>query len=217
MAIIPMYAPTHFRQHDPAELRALIEAAPLAALVSFGNGQLQVSHVPLLFDPSEGQNGTLIGHFAAANPQAQHYDPAVEAIAIFNGPDAYVSPNWYQTKRETAKVVPTWNYVAVYAFGAMEFVDDAAGKREIVARLTDRNESNQAKPWSVNDAPEDFVQAQLRAIRPFRFRIARLEGKWKLSQNRAAQDRDGVIAALGSDASAKTQDAAARMRRLYEG
>lgn len=212
-----MYAPTHFRQQDPAELRALIEAAPLAALVSFGDGQLQVSHIPLLFDPSQGPNGMLIGHFAAANPQARHYDPSIEAIAIFNGPDAYVSPNWYETKRETAKVVPTWNYVAVYAFGRLEFIDDAAGRREIVARLTDHHESKQPEAWSVDDAPEDFVQAQLRAIRPFRFVIARLEGKWKLSQNRSARDRQGVVEALGSDARPKPQDAAARMRRLYEG
>jgi len=212
-----MYAPSHFRQQDPAELRALIEAASLAALVSFGDGQLQVSHIPLLFDPSPGPNGTLIGHFAAANPQAQHYDPAIEAIAIFNGPDAYVSPNWYQTKRETAKVVPTWNYVAVYAFGRLEFIDDPVGKREVVARLTDHHEAKQPKAWSVDDAPEDFVQAQLRAIRPFRFVIARLEGKWKLSQNRSAQDRAGVVEALSADERPKPQDAVARMRRLDEG
>ncbi len=210
-----MYSPSHFRQQDPAELRALMEAAPLAVLVTFGDGRMHVSHIPLLFDSADGPHGTLIGHFAAANPQSQHYDASVEAIAIFNGPDAYVSPNWYQTKRETAKVVPTWNYVAVYAFGQMEFIDDAPGKRAVVARLTAHHEAKQPKAWAVDDAPEDFVQSQLRAIRPFAFRIARLEGKWKLSQNRSEQDRDGVIAALGSTDAAKAQDAAARMRRLY--
>jgi transcriptional regulator len=210
-----MYLPSHFRQQDPAELRALIEASPLAVLVTFGDGRLHVSHIPLLFDAASGPHGTLIGHFAAANPQSQHYDASVEAIAIFNGPDAYVSPNWYETKRETAKVVPTWNYVAVYAYGEIAFIDDAVGKRAVVARLTGHHEAKQPKPWAVDDAPEDFVQAQLRAIRPFEFRIARLEGKWKLSQNRTEQDRSSVIAALGSDDAPKAQDSAARMRRLY--
>jgi len=210
-----MYSPTHFRQQDPAELRALIEASPLAVLVTFGDGRLHVSHIPLLFDAAAGPHGTLIGHFAAANPQSRHYDASVEAIAIFNGPDAYVSPNWYETKRETAKVVPTWNYVAVYAFGQLAFIDDPAGKRAVVARLTDHHEAKQPKPWAVDDAPEDFVQAQLRAIRPFEFRIDRLEGKWKLSQNRTEPDRDGVIAALGAADAPKAQESAARMRRLY--
>lgn len=210
-----MYSPSQFRQQDPAELRALIEAAPLAVLVTFGDSRMHVSHIPLLFDAADGANGTLIGHLAAANPQSRHYDPAVEAIAIFNGPDAYVSPNWYQTKQETAKVVPTWNYIAVYAFGRIEFIDDAEGKRAVVARLTAHHEAKQPRPWAVDDAPEDFVQSQLKAIRPFAFRIARLEGKWKLSQNRTEQDRNGVIAGLGSSADTKALDAAARMRRLY--
>jgi len=210
-----MYMPSHFRQQDPVELRALMEASPLAVLVTYGEARMHVSHIPLLFDPAVGPNGTLIGHFAAANPQAQHYDASIEAVAIFNGPDAYVSPNWYQTKRENAKVVPTWNYVAVYAFGAIAFIDEPEARRAVVARLTQRHESKQPVPWSVDDAPEDFVQSQLRAIRPFEFRIARLEGKWKLSQNRNERDRSGVIDALGGDEAAKAQDAAARMRRLY--
>lgn len=210
-----MYCPSHFRQQDPAELQALIEASPLAVLVTFGAGRMHVSHIPLLFDSSLGPHGTLIGHFAAANPQAQHYDAAIEAIAIFNGPDAYVSPNWYETKRETAKVVPTWNYIAVYAFGEITFIDDPAGKRAVVSRLTDHHEAKQAKPWAVDDAPQDFVQSQLRAIRPFEFRVARLEGKWKLSQNRTEQDRNGVIAALESGDETKALDSAARMRKLY--
>jgi transcriptional regulator len=210
-----MYSPSHFRQQDPVELRALIEASPLAVLATFGDGQLLVSHIPLLFDTAAGPHGTLIGHFAAANPQSQHYDPSVEAIAIFNGPDAYVSPNWYQTKRETAKVVPTWNYIAVYAFGEIAFIDDPAGKRAVVARLTDHHEAKQPKPWAVDDAPEAFVQAQLQAIRPFEFRIARLEGKWKLSQNRTEADRQGVIAGLGADPASPAAELEARMRRLY--
>ncbi len=211
-----MYSPSHFRQHDPAELRALIEAAPLAVLVTFGAGRMHVSHIPLLFDAALGPHGTLIGHFAAANPQAQQYDAAVEAIAIFNGPDAYVSPNWYETKRETAKVVPTWNYIAVYAFGEITFIDDPVGKRAVVSRLTDRFEAKQAKPWAVDDAPEDYVQTLLGAIRPFEFRITRLEGKWKLSQNRPEADRTGVMEGLGADSdNPSTADLARRMRRLY--
>lgn len=208
-----MYSPSHFRQHDPAELRALIEASPLAVLVTFGDGRMHVSHIPLLFDAAVGPHGTLIGHFAAANPQAQHYDAAIEAIAIFNGPDAYVSPNWYETKRETAKVVPTWNYIAVYAFGEIAFIDDPAGKRAVVSRLTDHHEAKQAKPWAVDDAPEDYVQSLLGAIRPFEFRITRLEGKWKLSQNRPAADRTGVMEGLGTDSDGGAAAEVARRMR----
>jgi transcriptional regulator len=211
-----MYAPSHFRQQDPAELRALIEASPLAVLVTFGAGRMHVGHIPLLFDPSAGPHGTLIGHFAAANPQAQHYDAAIEAIAVFNGPDAYVSPNWYETKRETAKVVPTWNYIAVYAFGEITFVDDPAHKRAVVSRLTDHHEAKQAQPWAVDDAPDDYVQSLLAAIRPFEFRIARIEGKWKLSQNRPAADRAGVMAGLGTNPEdSASAEVARRMRSLY--
>lgn len=209
------YQPQHFRRDDPAELQAFMQAVPLATLITFGDGRLHVSHVPLLFDADEGTHGVLIGHLAAANPQAQHYDPAVEAVAVFGGPNAYVSPNWYATKVETHKVVPTWNYMAVYATGALAFVDDADAKRAVVARLTATHEASQPAPWSIDDAPPDFVAAQLRGIRAFTFRIARLEGKWKLSQNRPEPDRTGVIAGLDGQRQSAADAVADAMRRLY--
>lgn len=210
-----MYLPRHFRQSDPEALHALMRAAPLAVLVTFGGGRLHVSHLPLRFEPQPDAPGVLYGHLARANPQAQHYDPAVEAIAVFTGSDAYVSPSWYATKAASGRVVPTWNYTAVYAFGRLEFHDAPPAKRDVVSDLTDAHEARMPTPWSVDDAPEDFVQAQLAAIRAFTFRIERLEGKWKLSQNRVPEDRDGVVAGLASATDPGSARVAETMRALY--
>lgn len=211
-----MYSPTHFRQEDAAEVEALIRAHPLAVLVTVGAGRLLVSHVPLSLEPPTAGPRSLIGHLARANPQARDYDDAVEAVAVFTGPNAYVSPSAYATKRETGKVVPTWNYAAVYAFGRLEFLDDPDGKRGVVDALTNTFESGRSSPWAVSDAPEEFVARQLTAVRAFRFRIARLEGKWKLSQNRSAADRDGVMTDLEATDDARDRDVVAMMRKLYE-
>ena len=209
-----MYTPAHFRRHDRADLHALMTASPLAVLVTFGDGRLQLSHVPLMLDPSRGEHGTLIGHLAAANPQAQHHDPAIEAIAVFGGADAYVSPNWYETKRTTHKVVPTWNYMAVYATGRIGFIDVPAGKHAVVSQLTATHEAGFEHPWSVDDAPDDFVQSQLGAIRAFELHITSLEGKWKLSQNRNAADRKGVVDGLDQREAIGAEAIAAAMRAI---
>lgn len=208
------YLPGHFRQTDADALEALMRAAPLAVLVTQGQGRMHVSHLPLHYEPQPDAPGILHGHLARANPQAQDYDPAVEAIAVFTGPDAYVSPSWYPSKRTGGKVVPTWNYAAVYAFGRLEFHDEAVVKRLVVSGLTDVHEAGRAEPWSVDDAPEEFVQAQLEAIRAFTFHIGRLEGKWKMSQNRLPADRAGVLAGLESASDARNASAAEVMRRL---
>jgi transcriptional regulator len=125
----------------------------------------------------------------------------MEALAIFAGPHAYITPSWYETKRQTGKVVPTWNYVAIHAYGRLRFIDDPERARANVTGLTKRHEANRAKPWAVTDAPPDFIAAMLKAIVAFELTITRLEGKWKMSQNRPAEDRAGVVAGLTADGS----------------
>ena len=210
-----LYSPGHFQQCDPDQILGLILARPLAVLVTVGGGRILVSHVPMRHVAEAEGPGHLIGHLARANPQAREYDETVEAIAVFTGPNTYVSPSAYATKRETGKVVPTWNYAAVYAFGRLEFLDDHDGKHGVVDALTTHFESNREPPWAVSDAPDEFVKTQLTAVRGFRFRIARLEGKWKLSQNRSEADRSGVMRDLGESTDGADNDVAAMMRALY--
>jgi transcriptional regulator len=191
-----MYNPPHFRNEDLPALHDAIEAARLPILVTHGSDGLEASHVPMLLERGEGEYGTLHFHLARANPQWRRADPAIPAMAIFTGPEAYVSPGWYPTKAETGKVVPTWNYVAVHAYGPVEFYEDAASLRRLVERLTDRHEAGRAAPWKVSDAPEDYLAQMLKGIIGGRLPIARLDGKWKLSQNRTEADRQGVIDGL---------------------
>jgi len=192
-----MYLPPAFRDDDRASLVATIRAARLASFVTATPDGPMATSLPLLLDEDEGEHGVIYGHLARANPQ-RRATPLGEALAIFMGPDAYVSPSWYATKQETGKVVPTWNYVAVHARGPVEFFDDPDRLLEVVTRLTDLHESGRAAPWAVSDAPPDFVRAQLRGIVGLRMPIATLEGKRKLSQNRNAADRAGVAAGLAA-------------------
>ncbi|QJE71984.1 FMN-binding negative transcriptional regulator [Aerophototrophica crusticola] len=194
-----MYTPPHFREDDPAALRAIIRAARLATLVTMGEGGLTATPLPLLAE--EGPEGLrLIGHLARANPQWRGFDPAIPALALFQGPEAYVSPSWYATKAETHKVVPTWNYVAVHAYGRLEVVEEPDALHAIVSRLTDHHESGRATPWAVTDAPPDFIRAQLKGIVGVVLHVDRLEGKRKLSQNRNEADRAGVRQGLSASA-----------------
>ena len=196
-----MYLPAHFEQTDRAALHALMREHPLAALVTCGPEGLTADPVPLELDPADGENGTLLGHVARANP-LWRVAAGTSVLAIFNGPQAYVSPSWYASKAATHKVVPTWNYTVVHAHGVLEAVDDAPWLRALVGRLTDRHEAARAAPWAVHDAPEDYVQQMLRAIVGIRIPVARLIGKWKVSQNRSEGDRLGVAAGLGEHAMA---------------
>lgn len=190
-----MYVPPAFREDDPAELAAMIAAARLATLVTATPDGMIATPLPLLFDPGEGAHGTLYGHVARANPQWRH--PADgDALALFAGPDAYVSPSWYAAKVEHGKVVPTWNYIAVHAYGPVEFFDEPDRLFAVVSRLSDLHEAGRERPWSVTDAPEAYVAAQLRGIVGLRLAITRIEGKRKLSQNRSASDRVGVATGL---------------------
>jgi transcriptional regulator len=196
-----MYLPTHFAETDPQRLHALMQAHPLALLVVVAEGLAHADPVPLEFDAAAGALGTLRGHVARANPLARR--GGSEVLAVFSGPQAYVSPGWYATKREHGKVVPTWNYAFVQARGTLHTVDDAPWLRALVGRLTQANEASQATPWSVDDAPADFVRQMLRAIVGIEIPLSALTGKFKLSQNRTAADRSGVMEGLragGADA-----------------
>ena len=194
-----MYVPPLFKEDRIDVLHAAIRRTGLATLVTLGTDGLIASHVPMLLDAEPAPYGTLLGHVARPNPQARGAVSGVQALAIFQGPDAYITPSWYATKRETGKVVPTWNYVAIHAYGPVEFFDDTERLRAIVTRLTDRQESTRAEPWAVTDAPAEFTDVMLKGIVGFALPIARLEGKWKMSQNRPAQDRAGVVDGLQED------------------
>ncbi|MBO3276014.1 FMN-binding negative transcriptional regulator [Pseudomonas schmalbachii] len=187
-----MYLPSAFRQDDPAEMLRLIAETRLATLVTSGEQGLQASHLPLLLEPGEGERGTLYGHLARGNPQWRELAASAEALLIFQGPDAYVSPAFYPAKAEHGKVVPTWNYIAVHAYGQAEVIEDAPRLLDIVSRLTRLHEADREQPWAVSDAPDDYIAGMLRAIVGFRLPIGRLEGKWKLSQNRSQADLQGV-------------------------
>ena len=190
-----MYIPPAFEEHDATFVRAVMRAAGLAHLVlASADGPLSTP-LPLFLDERDGAHGTLLGHVARANPiwRAQ---PLGEALAIFGGPDAYVSPSWYASKRDSGKVVPTWNYVTVHAFGPVEFFSDADRLLDVVTRLTSMHEDGRAHPWAVSDAPPDYIDAMLRGIVGVRIPVTRLACKRKMSQNRSEQDRAGVIAGL---------------------
>jgi transcriptional regulator len=191
-----MYLPRHFEE-DRIEVAAeLLRDHPFATLVSLAGDGLIATHLPLLWDPTPAPFGTLTGHFARPNPHGRETRPEVESLAIFHGPHAYVSPSWYASKREHGKVVPTWNYIAVHAYGSLRTIDDPEWLRAFVTRLTGLQEAGFADPWHVTDAPEAFVTNMLNGIVGLEMRVRRLEGKWKLSQNRSAADRAGVIEGL---------------------
>ena len=192
-----MYLPPLFAQKDPAALQALMHAHPLATLVSQrADSGLSADHLPLLFDPSAGEHGCLRGHVARANPLWRELAAGAPVLAVFHGADAYVSPSWYPSKREHGKAVPTWNYAVVHAHGSFHAIDDAAWLRAFLQRLTERHESARAEPWSIDDAPPDFTGQLLKAIVGIEVRLTRLEAKWKVSQNRPAADREGVVQGL---------------------
>jgi len=213
-----MYNPRLFRTEDRAVMTEIIRNTRLATLVSNGPGGVpEISHLPLIYDEHDGPNGSLLGHFARANEHWKSIAEAGKAIAIFAGPDAYVSPNWYPSKREHHRHVPTWNYEAVHATCTVEVFDDSARLREAVTRLTNRHEGHRAEPWTVDQAPEDYLASQFRAIVGILLRIEQLDGKRKLSQNRAPEDRAGVREALARSDDPMDRAVASRMGALDAG
>jgi transcriptional regulator len=190
-----MYIPPAFRADDLADIHRTMREARSGTLVTATEEGLVGTPLPVLLDANEGPNGTLYAHVARANPQWK-LAPSGDAMVIFAGPEAYVSPSWYATKQETHKVVPTWNYIAVHAYGPVAFFDDADRLLDVVTRLTDLHEQSRQARWAVADAPADFIKAQLKGIIGLRMPITRLDGKRKMSQNRNPADRAGVIDGL---------------------
>ena len=196
-----MFQPDHFRVDDIAEMHALMRARPFAALVS-SSGALGLygTHLPTVLK-DEGPHGVIECHLARANPHWKDLAEGGEALMIFQGAEGYITPNWYPTKAQTAKAVPTWNYAVVHAYGRPAIMKEKDWLLRHVTELSAQQERGEAAPWAVSDAPESYIDVMLRGVVGFRFEIARLEGKWKMSQNRETQDRLGVIEGLRARAS----------------
>ena len=208
-----MFDAEAFREVRVDVLHALIKAHPLATLVVTTEAGLEANHIPLLMDPAPGPFGTLRGHVARANPVWRTFNADTEALAVFQGPQGYITPSWYPSKAQHGKVVPTWNYAVVHAHGPLKIHEDAEWLRVLVTRLTQRQESRRAKPWHVSDAPGDYIDTMLKAIVGIEIPVSRLQGKWKMSQNRLPQDRDGVVGALESQADEASQSLLGAMRK----
>lgn len=191
-----MYSPPQFREERIPVLQQAIRELAFGTLVTPGEFGFEASHLPMLMDPEPAPRGVLLGHMARANPQWKTLPACARALAMFVGPNSFITPSWYATKAETGKVVPTWNYIAIHAHGEIEFFDDPGRLREHVSRLTDAHEASRAIPWAVTDAPADYIDKLLGGIVGFKLTIARLEGTWKMSQNRGEPDRAGVHAGL---------------------
>ncbi len=187
-----MFEPPLFREQRPEVMHALMHAHPFATLVSKAGGRLMADHLPLVVHPELSENGVLRGHVAAGNPLAGGGREAREVLAIFQGPQVYVTPSWYPSKAEHGKVVPTWNYAVVHAYGMLRFHADRDWLLAHLTELTARNERDRPEPWAVSDAPEEFVDRQIKGIVGVEIAVETLTGKWKVSQNRDARDREGV-------------------------
>lgn len=191
-----MYLPSPYSESRPEELHRLIREYPLGLLVTRGAAGLEANHLPFLFDESPGSCGTLLAHVARANPVWQEVGDGDEVLVVFRGPQGYISPNWYPSKHETHRHVPTWNYEAVHAHGRIQVRDDERFVRGVVARLTREHESGEPRPWKLGDAPADYLAEHLGQIVGIELTLTRLEGKRKLSQNRDARDFEGTVRAL---------------------
>jgi transcriptional regulator len=196
-----MYAPRHFAESDPIVLRDAVREIRAGHLVTVGSEGIEASFVPLLISDD---TATVTGHLARGNGQWHRLDPSLPVLVTWVGPSAYVSPSFYPSKDEHGKVVPTWNFVTVQARGMLTVHDDDGWKRALVGTLTDTHEGTRDRPWSVEDAPVDYVSSMVAGIVGFEVRITSLEGKWKLSQNKSATDVAGVIAGLRSESATPT-------------
>ncbi|WP_024694915.1 FMN-binding negative transcriptional regulator [Pseudomonas syringae] len=206
-----MYTPAAFSDNETPRLHEQMQQTRLAILVTWSEDGLQASHLPLLLREEQGIHGTLYGHLAKANPQWRQLDSCAEALVIFPGEDAYVSPSYYPSKAEHGQVVPTWNYVAVHAYGKAETFTDAPRLRQLLSDLTAKHESDRAQPWSIDDAPAEYIAKMLGAIVGFALPVQRLEGKRKLSQNRSATDMAGVRDGLAASQKINEQQIARLM------
>lgn len=212
-----MYLPEHFAISDVDSVAAYVESVGAADIVTFSGERLVSSLVPVIWDRSVGEHGRLLAHISVANSQWREAKSDVPALAIVHGPQAYISPSWYASKRDHGRVVPTWNYSAVHFAGRAEVHEDPAWLLDAVTRLTDAHEGNRAEPWAVDDAPGPYIDKQLRAIVGVEFAIERIEGKAKLSQNRDDADAAGVVAGLRREGGAREQQVADAMEAVRPG
>jgi transcriptional regulator len=192
-----MYIPRIYEELRRHVLHELIASQPFGSLVTLNASGLFGSHIPMVLEPEVGEYGALRGHLSRANAQWKDVSAKVEALAIFCGPHHYISPSWYPEKQATGKVVPTWNYAVVHAYSALSFIGDPLWLRAHLESLTMIHEAASPVPWTTSDAPADYVSSQIKGIVGFELAISRLEGKWKVSQNRSERDRTGVAEGLG--------------------
>ena len=212
-----MYQPPHFREDRIEVQHALIRDHPLGLLITAGAGGLMANLIPFLLDSDTANLGVLRCHLARANPQWRELMGVEECMAVFQGPQSYITPSWYAAKRETGKVVPTWNYATVHAWGRPTVIEDAAWLRRQIDGLTALQEGRRAPPWSVSDAPDDFIAAQVKGIVGVEIPILRIEGKWKVSQNRPENDRIGVVNGLTGEGDAGGMAALVAERGIRRG
>ena len=190
-----MYISQANKEERVSALHKLVEEQQFASLITTGSSGLFASHIPMVLEQNGGM-GQLRGHISRANAQWRDYTPSVEALAIFSGPQHYITPNWYVEKQETGKVVPTWNYVVVHAYGYLKIIEDGEWLMAHLASLTKIHEAGSPVPWKIEDAPADYVASLAKGIVGLEITIERLEGKWKVSQNRSEEDRNGVAKGL---------------------
>ncbi|WP_283745854.1 FMN-binding negative transcriptional regulator [Sideroxydans sp. CL21] len=191
-----MYVPQHFDEPRVEVMHELMRERPLATVVTMSSQGLNANHIPLYLSTEPAPFGTLRGHVARANPMWRDLQAGLETLVIFHGPDAYISPSWYATKQESGKVVPTWNYAVVHAYGTLQVIDDASWVRSQLEVLTAHNERRFTEPWAVSDAPRDFTEKLIAAVIGVEIVISSLSGKWKVSQNQPPQNQAGVIDGL---------------------
>jgi transcriptional regulator len=211
-----LYLPAYFEESRTDVLHALMRARPLAALVTLSDTGLVANHIPVETTSDPAPLGMIRGHIARANPLWRNYRAGAEALAIFQGPQVYISPSFYPLKKQTGEVVPTWDYAVVHAHGSLQFIQDAEWLRALVTRLTDRHEASRQAPWKVTDAPPPYIDKMLGLIVGFEFSITALTGKWKLSQNHPAGNRHGVeqgLRAVAGDDSREVADMLASLER----
>jgi transcriptional regulator len=207
-----MYIPSHFEESRIDTLHDLIRTYPFATLVTMSSGGINANHIPLHLSAEPGSNGILCGHVSRANPIWNDLTQGVEALAIFQGPNTYISPSWYPTKQEHGKVVPTWNYTAVHAYGTLRVIDDPVWLRSQLDALTAQHESAFEAPWAIADAPPEFIDRMLGTIVGIELVITNLSGKWKVSQNQPVANREGVMQGLQKNGDSNAVNMAAMIR-----
>lgn len=208
-----MYLPKHFEERNVEVLHALIRSHPLGTWVTQCEATLSVNHIPFLVESNEGKYGRLIGHVARANPIWKTFSRTIESVVIFQGPQGYITPSWYPSKRAHGKAVPTWNYAVAHAFGVPRAIEDLEWLHEHVKNLSDLQESDRPVPWKISDAPRAYIETMLKAIVGIEIPLSTVIGKWKMSQNKTSEDRLGTIEGLRARGDAMSQDMAALVER----